>query len=138
MANINSSRINVMVANMDKSIDFYTNTLGLKLLNHYGEYYAEIQASDLSIGLHPKSDKVIVGNNMSIGFGVKEFDLHMEQLKAKGIVFNIENDGYIRLVHFTDLDQNLLFYWIDISIFVKGLRIFIYYILLRVLWKKIG
>lgn len=110
MANINGSRINVMVANMDKSIDFYTNILGLKLLNHYGEYYAEIQASDLSIGLHPKSDKVIVGNNMSIGFGVKEFDLHMEQLKAKGIVFNIENDGYIRLVHFTDLDQNLLFF----------------------------
>lgn len=110
MANINSSRINVMVANIDKSIDFNINTLGLKLLNHYGEYYAEIQAPDLLIGLHPKSDKVIVGNNMSIGFGVKEFDLHIEQLKAKGIVFNIENDGYIRLAHFTDLDQNSLFF----------------------------
>lgn len=98
-----------MVADMDKSIEFYTNKLGLTLLNHYGNYYAEIQAPDLLIGLHPKSEKTVVGNNMSIGFGVKEFDLLIEQLKSKGIAIEIENDGYIRLAHFSDLDNNSLF-----------------------------
>lgn len=109
MTKINSSRINVMVADMDKAIAFYTEILGLKLLNHYGPYYAEIQAPDLLIGLHPKSEKIVVGNNMSIGFGVKEFDLTVEQLKESGIVITTENDGYIRLAHFSDPDNNSLF-----------------------------
>jgi catechol 2,3-dioxygenase-like lactoylglutathione lyase family enzyme len=99
-----------MVADMDKSVDFYTNTLGLKLLNQYGSHYAEIQAPDLLIGLHPKSDKTVVGNNISIGFGVKEFDLLIEQLKSKGIDLKIEVDGWIRLAYFVDLDNNSLFF----------------------------
>jgi predicted enzyme related to lactoylglutathione lyase len=110
MTKINSARVNVMVADMDKSVDFYTNTLGLKLLNQYGSHYAEIQAPDLLIGLHPKSDKIVVGNNISIGFGVKEFDQEIEQLKSKGIDLKIEVDGWIRLAHFTDLDNNALFF----------------------------
>ena len=110
MTKINSSRINVMVSDMDKSIDFYTNELGLKLLNQYGNHYAEIQAPDLLIGLHPKNENTIVGNNISIGFGVKEFDLIIEQLKAKGIKFKIEMEGWIRLAYFEDLDNNSLFF----------------------------
>jgi catechol 2,3-dioxygenase-like lactoylglutathione lyase family enzyme len=110
MTKINSARVNVMVADMDKSVDFYTNTLGLKLLNQYGSHYAEIQAPDLLIGLHPKSDKTVVGNNISIGFGVKEFDLLIEQLKSKGIELKIEVDGFIRLAFFVDLDNNYLFF----------------------------
>ena len=110
MAKINSSRINVMVADMDKAIDFYTDKLGLKLLNHYGNYYAEIQAPDLLIGLHPKSEETVLGNNMSIGFGVKEFDQEVEALKSKGVAVEIEADGWIRLAYFTDLDNNVLFF----------------------------
>jgi predicted enzyme related to lactoylglutathione lyase len=110
MTKINSARVNVMVADMDKSVDFYTNTLGLKLLNQYGSHYAEIQAPDLLIGLHPKSDKTVVGNNISIGFGVKEFDLLIEQLKSIGIDVIIEVDGWIRLAYFVDLDNNSLFF----------------------------
>ena len=110
MAKINSRRINVMVVDMDKAIDFYTDKLGLKLLNHYGNYYAEIQAPDLLIGLHPKSEETVLGNNMSIGFGVKEFDQEVDVLKSKGITVEIETDGWIRLAYFTDLDNNLLFF----------------------------
>jgi catechol 2,3-dioxygenase-like lactoylglutathione lyase family enzyme len=104
------SRVNIMVANIDNSVDFYVNKLGLKLLNKYGNHYAEIQAPQLLIGLHPKSDKTIVGNNMSIGFGVYEFDLLIENLISKGIGFNIEEDGWIRLAYFVDLDNNQLFF----------------------------
>jgi len=109
MPKINSSRINVMVADMDKSVDFYTNILGLKLLNQYGQHYAEIQAPDLLIGLHPRSKETVMGNNMSIGFGVQEFDLHVEELKSHGIKVDVEVDGWIRLAYFNDLDDNALF-----------------------------
>ena len=94
---------------MDTAINFYQNTLGLTLLNRYGNHYAEIQTPDLLIGLHPTSQDIVSGNNISIGFGVTEFDLTIKDLEAKGITFKIEQDGWIRLAYFTDLDQNQLF-----------------------------
>ena len=63
-----------MVADMDRAVAFYQGSLGLELLNRYGDHYAEIQAPDLLIGLHPASEKTVVGNNMSIGLGVTDFD----------------------------------------------------------------
>lgn len=98
-----------MVSNMDKAIEFYQGLLGLQLFKRYGDFYAEIQAPDLLIGLHPVSDKVVFGNNMSIGFGVLEFDSTINELEAKGIKFRIEQDGWIRLAYFNDFDNNELF-----------------------------
>ena len=109
MENLRKCRINAMVTNMDKAIAFYTETLGLDLIQRYGNYYAEIQAPGLLIGLHPTSEKITIGTNLSIGFGVVNFDKTIEKLSTKGIDFKIEQDGYIRLAYFTDLDQNQLF-----------------------------
>jgi len=61
------------------------------------------------IGLHPTSEKIAIGNNLSIGFGVVDFDSTIENLETKGIEFRIEQEGWIRLAHFTDLDKNQLF-----------------------------
>jgi predicted enzyme related to lactoylglutathione lyase len=94
---------------MDKAIEFYQDKLGLLLLNRYGDNYAEIQAPDLLIGLHPKTEKVVQGNNLSIGFGVVEFDSTIKELESRGIEFKLEKDGWIRLAHFTDVDNNHLF-----------------------------
>ncbi|GAA4281078.1 hypothetical protein GCM10022260_14990 [Gaetbulibacter aestuarii] len=94
---------------MDKAIDFYQGKLGLELINRYGDHYAEIQAPDLLIGLHPASEKVVKGNNLSIGFGVVKFDSTIRELEANGISFQIEQDGWIRIAYFTDLDNNHLF-----------------------------
>lgn len=94
---------------MDDAIDFYQNTLGLKCLNRYGDHYAEMQAPDMLIALHMASSKVKKGNNMSIGFGVTDFDDTLELLVLKGVDFKKEDEGYIRLAHFTDMDDNALF-----------------------------
>ena len=94
---------------MEDAIDFYQNKLGLELINRYGDEYAEIQAPDLLIGLHPSTKKTIQGNNLSIGFGVVEFDATIKDLESKGIDFKLEQDGWIRLAHFNDLDNNQLF-----------------------------
>lgn len=98
-----------MVKDMDIAIHFYVEVLGLTLLNRYDNHYAEIQAPDLNIGLHPSSTKTVRGNNMSIGFGVINFDETIKDLSTKGIDFNIEEDGWIRLAYFTDPDGNELF-----------------------------
>ena len=109
MENLKNCRVNVMVSNMDAAVDFYIKKLDLELINRYGDFYAEIQAPELLIGLHPTSEKIVTGNNLSIGFGVVNFDETIANLKAKGIEFKIEQDGYIRLAYFTDLDNNQLF-----------------------------
>jgi len=109
MENLKKCRINVMVSNMDSAVKFYSNTLDLELINRYGDHYAEIQAPGLLIGLHPSSEKTSTGNNISIGFGVTNFDKTIENLSAKGIEFTIEQEEWIRLAHFTDLDNNQLY-----------------------------
>lgn len=109
MKNLNRCRINVMVSNMDTAVSFYTETLGLELINKYGDHYAEIQAADLMIGLHPKSERTRIGNNLSIGLGVFDFEETIQHLESKGIEFVMEQEGYIRTASFTDQDGNHLF-----------------------------
>ena len=109
MENLNKARVNIMVSNMDKAISFYIDQLGLKLVNRYGDHYAEVDAKGFMIGLHPNNKNTKTGNNISIGLGVFNFEQTIANLEAKGIKFKIENEGYIRLAHFTDSDGNLLF-----------------------------
>ena len=109
MKSLNQCRVNVMVTDMDRAADFYSNTLELDCLNRYGNHYAEISANGFLIGLHPSSGKVITGNSVSIGFGVTEFDDAVHSLKDKNVDIKIETEGYIRLAHFTDPDQNPLY-----------------------------
>ncbi len=109
MNNLKTCRINVMVSNMDEAVEFYINTLGIELLNRYGDHYAEIQAPDLLIGLHLATEKIVPGNSLSIGLGVVEFDKTLKELESKGIRFRMEEAGWIRLAHFNDPDNNLLF-----------------------------
>ena len=109
MKDLLQCRINVMVSDMARAISFYVDTLGLQLLNRYGDHYAEIQAPGLLIGLHPSTANTTVGNNLSIGFGVRRFDQTIEELGDQGIHFEIEQDGWIRLAYFTDPDGNQLY-----------------------------
>lgn len=109
MKNLISCRINVMISDMDKAIDFYQRKLGLELKNRYGDHYAEIQTPDLLIGLHPTTDKIVQGTNISIGLGVTHFDSTLKELESKEIEYKLEQDGWIRLAYFSDPDQNQLF-----------------------------
>jgi catechol 2,3-dioxygenase-like lactoylglutathione lyase family enzyme len=109
MRNLKTCRVNVMVSDMNKAVEFYQGSLGLELLNRYGDHYAEIQAPDLLIGLHPSSEKTRTGNNMSIGLGVTNFDAVVKELEGKGIQLKLEEGGWIRLAYFSDQDHNQLF-----------------------------
>ena len=48
------SNVTLMVSSMAKSVKFYTETLGLKLKMRQSSHWAEIEAGNMIIGLHPK------------------------------------------------------------------------------------
>ena len=55
---ISGGNATVYVSNMDNAIRFYTEVLGLKLTNRFGNHWATVQAGKtLLIGLHPRSAK---------------------------------------------------------------------------------
>lgn len=99
----------MMVSNLDEAIQFYVDILGLDLTKRYGDHYAEIQCPGLLIGLHPTERAVKAGDNLSIGFGVGDFDIATKSLIEKGVKLEVKQDGRIRLAHFTDPDNNRLY-----------------------------
>jgi catechol 2,3-dioxygenase-like lactoylglutathione lyase family enzyme len=103
-----SSNVTVMISNMDKSVAFYTEILGLKLKNRYGEHWAEVEGPGITIGLHP-SKKINTGDNLSIAFSVKNLDKAISELEQKGVKFNIYKDNKVNLAFFTDPDGNTLY-----------------------------
>ena len=109
MDTLNKARVNIMISDINQSLVFYVNTLGLKLLKRYGDHYAELDANGFMIALHPTTKDVIRGNSVSIGLGVFNFDETIRHLEEKGVKFSIEKGGFIRLAHFTDPDGNPLF-----------------------------
>jgi len=51
---INGGNATIYVSNMDKAVQFYSEVLGLKLTNCFGDHWATVQAGkSLTIGLHP-------------------------------------------------------------------------------------
>jgi len=109
-----SCGITVMVSDFDKSIKFYTDTLGLNLKNRWGNEFAFIEAPGLTIGLHPlpeKAPKSKTPGGLSIGLRVKNIEEATNTLKGNGVEFttDIKNDGYVRIIHFSDPDGNPLY-----------------------------
>src|SRR5690349_24932885 len=47
----------VIVSDMDRAVRFYTEVLGLKLTNRFGNHWATVDAGKgLTIGLHPSTN----------------------------------------------------------------------------------
>jgi catechol 2,3-dioxygenase-like lactoylglutathione lyase family enzyme len=109
MNQILGATVTIMSTDLDRSIAFYIDTLGFKLLKRYGEHYAEIDASGLLLGLHPTVKTIMPGTNMSIGFDTTDIELNVAHLKTHGMQLSIKQDGPIRIAKFTDPDGNPLY-----------------------------
>jgi catechol 2,3-dioxygenase-like lactoylglutathione lyase family enzyme len=84
---IKESNVTVIVSDLDKAVEFYTNIL--ELVNRIKDHWAEIMAPGLTIGLHPSSPhgpKPGVSESLAIGFTVDDLDSDMASFKNKGIV----------------------------------------------------
>jgi len=79
----------VMVSDMDRSVRFYRDTLGLKLRFQSPDWTEfDINSSTLALhggGVPSPPDKERYAGRASIGFNVENVDKVFEELKSKGV-----------------------------------------------------
>jgi lactoylglutathione lyase len=76
----------LLVSNMDSSIKFYRDTLGLVVKNISDEW-TEFFTSGTVLALHPAKTKVKHNPNMLVGFMVSDLDSIASTLRSKDIKF---------------------------------------------------
>jgi predicted enzyme related to lactoylglutathione lyase len=104
----------VVVKNLDASIKFYTEVVGLKLCEHHKEFgWAELEAenSGARLGLAQASDReeMIPGQNAVVGLTVADIVTAKNRLKegqAQLVGEILEVPGHVKLQTFTDPDGN--------------------------------
>jgi catechol 2,3-dioxygenase-like lactoylglutathione lyase family enzyme len=110
-----SGNVTVYVSNMDASVRFYTETLGLKLAYRFGDHWAAVEVGrGLTIGLHPASEQMPAGRKGSMSIGLElsgSIGDAVKVLEAKGVRFHqAVNEGKAgAFVSFDDPDGNLLY-----------------------------
>lgn len=113
---LNKGIATIFVTDMDHSIRFYTEVLGLQLTQRFGEHWAQVQAGELVIGLHPASTESPAGRSGSITLGFT-FDVPIEEavqtLRQKGVRFQdqIVQDNAGKVIYFEDPDGNTMYLW---------------------------
>lgn len=108
--------VTVYVADMDRAVRFYSETLGLKLAYRFGDHWASIEAGrGLTIGLHPASAQSPAGRRGSMAIGLQltgSIQEAVAKLKAKGVQFqgDVVNEGKAgSFIGFEDPDGNQLY-----------------------------
>lgn len=78
----------LLVSNMDKSIRFYRDTLGIPVKTKSKDW-TEFFNKDTVLALHPakKKSSIKTGSGMLVGFEVGDFDSTVKTLKEKKIKF---------------------------------------------------
>lgn len=112
---ISGGNVTIYVGDMDRALEFYTQTLGLTLQHRAGDGFAMIDAGGgLLLGLHgthPDSPTPGARGSISVGFSVTEpLEQVYDRLQSGGVAF----DGPIRgenarLAFFGDPDGNALY-----------------------------
>jgi catechol 2,3-dioxygenase len=116
---ISGGNATVYVSNMDAAVRFYTEVLGLKLTNRFGDNWATVEAGPtLTIGLHPTSATYPApGTRGSVMLGF-EVDEPIERVVARlveqgvrmtGEIIRQENVGNFAAIE--DLDGNPIYLW---------------------------
>jgi len=115
---ISGGNATVFVSNMDTSVRFYTEVLGLRLSNRFGDSWATVEAGKgLTIGLHPPSPRYPAPGtrgSMMLGLEIDEpIDGMVARLGEKGVRIkgSIIRDEPGNFVHLEDPDGNEIYLW---------------------------
>ena len=97
---------------MDASVAFYRDVLGLALGTRMGEDWAEFDLAGTTVALHgTREGHAPPQEGATIVFEVDDLESAMNALRARNVVFEGEVNevpGYGRFVSFRDPDANLL------------------------------
>ena len=108
---IKQANVTINVKDMDRSISFY-QSLGLEVKNRWGNFYSQLTAPGITIGLHPTSNGNLVGNsgNVSIGFTTDNFEKTKSSLQQLSISLTERNEEGGQFLHFNDPDGTALYF----------------------------
>ena len=108
---IKEANVTINVKDMDTSVSFY-QSLGLDVKNRWGNFYAQLAAPGIVIGLHPTSDSNLVGNsgNVSIGFTTDNIEQTRSSLQQLAIQATERKEEGGQFLHFTDPDGTALYF----------------------------
>lgn len=113
---ITSGLVTIYVTDMERAVDFYTETLGLELDYRGGPSWAVVRAPDgFGVGLHrtmSDGDGDVANGWTTLGFRVRgDLDEVVAELQARGVVFVNERteDTAVPLAYFEDPDGNLVY-----------------------------
>ena len=110
MSVITGTNVTIMVKSMDASIDFYQK-IGLTVQNRWGDHYAMLTASGITIGLHPSQETNLGSGSLSIGFMIDSLENAKAMLEKNQIEYCAVEDGKAgSLVHFKDPDGTALYF----------------------------
>jgi predicted enzyme related to lactoylglutathione lyase len=97
---------------MDRSVAFYRDVLGLALRTRMGEDWTEFEVAGTTVALHgTREGHAPPQDGATIVFEVDDLEGTMTSLRAKDVAFEGEVNevpGYGRFVSFRDPDGNLL------------------------------
>ena len=113
---ISGGNATIYVADMDASVIFYVEILGLRLEFRAGDHWATIDAGNgFQLGLHPTSEHQPApgtAGGVTIGLAVDQPIEHVvSTLTERGVVFQgpIIDEGMLKLAFFTDPDGNVFY-----------------------------
>lgn len=110
-----NGNVTVYVSDMNRAVQFYSETLGLKLLYRFADHWASLQAGKgLTIGLHPASKENPAGRKGSMAIGLElsgKMEDAVRELSARGVRFTSQSDeGKAgKFAGFDDPDGNPLY-----------------------------
>ena len=107
-----TANVTLMVTDFDRSLRFYTETLGLGLQSRHGDHWAEVIAPGVTIGLHPSMGAVVPAStdSVSVGFMVEDFDATVGELRSRGVEFDrVTDTERARSAYFADPDGHPLY-----------------------------
>jgi catechol 2,3-dioxygenase-like lactoylglutathione lyase family enzyme len=112
----NGGLVTIYVSDMDRSVRFYTEQLGLPLMQRYGNHFATVDGGrGLVLGLHPSTEVHPAGGagGISIGFYLTgKLSDAVSTLTARGITFEgpVVSEGKAgSFAHFSDPDGHPLY-----------------------------
>ena len=110
MINITSTNVTIMAKSMNDSIAFY-ESIGLKLKERWGDHYAMIESSGLTIGIHPGGGEHSGSGTVSIGFMIPDILEGKSLLENNKIAATLQEDGKSgSYLHFKDPDGTVLYF----------------------------
>ena len=109
MIKITGTNITIMVKSMDQSIAFY-ESIGLVLQQRWGDNYAMIGTTGLTLGIHPGGDDNSGSGTVSVGLMIEDINEAKALLEKSGIVYEFADGDSGMYVHFKDPDGTVVYY----------------------------